>query len=150
MDSKQLMVGNYVLDREDRSDDTVYKVCRTYDEDFYIWNEGGDVEYFSCKTVGSQDDYYEIKPFGIELSKKWFKKLGFEIDEDNNINYYTINDVIESNSYPERQDFIVMYDSGQHYFQCDSFEIPLDHVHELQNLYFVLTRGKQLKIKEDE
>ncbi len=119
MDSKQLMIGKYLL---------------------------LDV---AVKRIEPANESNNWEP--IELSRDWFEKLGFEVEEcETGLVYYSISDAIQSESYPEFQDFTIMFDGQRHYFLSESFQIPLDYVHELQNMYFVLTRGKQLKIKEDE
>lgn len=72
---------------------------------------------------------------GIKLTEEWLKKLGF-------INYefpfiYSLDNVQ------------ILYEKGSYWFQLfKSEEVAVNHIHQLQNLYYSLSGGKELTIKQ--
>ena len=80
----------------------------------------------------------------IPLTEEWLLKLGFSATshlhnfyhEDNM--YFQIMSTIRNTQTGERSGF---------YFDSDGFDLKLDHVHQLQNLYFALT-GEELELKQ--
>lgn len=78
---------------------------------------------------------------GIPLTKEWLVKFGFDMNE------YKLGE------YPfwEVGDFELLYDEEkEEFFYVHSYEgdkdTPINHVHQLQNLYFALC-GVELEIK---
>lgn len=88
----------------------------------------------------------EFEP--IPLDKKWLRKFGFD-DWDYEDIYIGI-DVNNSNfvlSKPKKYEFMKNY---LWEYKADMWQkyVELQYVHQLQNLFFVLT-GKELTIKDD-
>ena len=113
MEANELRINNYVYPFDD-----IYLVTKkTILED--------------CIQVCFKDfeNTNELHP--IPLTEEWFLKFGFEKSDT----YYTywIN---------EFKAFIIMSDSRrEHYFLCDcDVDTNIQYVHELQNLYFALTK----------
>lgn len=76
---------------------------------------------------------------GVPLTEEWLIKFGFErqpFDHENNKDYKLGNIFIQEHT--EVNDFICCNTSPDF--------IKIEHVHQLQNLYFVLT-GEELTIK---
>jgi hypothetical protein len=69
----------------------------------------------------------DIKP--IPLTEEWLLKFGF----DNSL----VKDIFLA------LDCNVIYDEGKYYFRRRGFQMVIKHVHQLQNLYKVLT-GEEL------
>jgi hypothetical protein len=99
------------------------------------------------RVVDSEGDSFkntwaEIKP--IPLTEEWLLKFGFEINrqtkEENNI----------WRCYSE-EGFFEVEQIGSSFFLDDNhcYGTKINHVHQLQNLYFALT-GEELKDKNDE
>jgi hypothetical protein len=99
------------------------------------------------RVVDSEGDSFkntwaEIKP--ISLTEEWLLKFGFEINrqtkEENNI----------WRCYSE-EGFFEVEQIGSSFFLDDNhcYGTKINHVHQLQNLYFALT-GEELKDKNDE
>ena len=91
--------------------------------------------------------FYRIEP--IPLTEEWFKKLGFNWDEDDgwNISYLSIQEgdyrlcVMDDEAEVEFNSYKPSY-SYQHVFVGH-----VEHVHQLQNLYFALT-GEELELSK--
>lgn len=103
------------------------------------------VELIHKKHFDCRDDYGMFTPNGkyepIPLTEEWLLKLGFEKDEYNNQKayYYTFNgfklNVINGS--------LVIDNPNQ---LASAKNIKIEHVHQLQNLYFALT-GEELEVK---
>lgn len=79
-----------------------------------------------------------VKP--IPLTEEWLIKFGFELDLKHGD--YLVNQIYQADFYYYVIDSFE-YNSGG-YSHC---EVKIEHVHQLQNLYFALT-GEELTIKE--
>ena len=79
----------------------------------------------------------------IELTEEWLLKFGYGVDREFDHHFIDNtsikNEVLRYSTYSKL--FTIEGDLG------DVIEIPLQYVHQLQNLYFALT-GEELKIKE--
>jgi hypothetical protein len=85
--------------------------------------------------------WFDIKP--IPLTEEWLLNLGFKKDSKLN---YVFN--LEFNEGYEKIT-VELYEGGDNdfYFRGNILLDELKHVHQLQNLYFILT-GEELTIKE--
>jgi hypothetical protein len=86
--------------------------------------------------IPDDEDYFE-ECQSIPLTEEWLVKFGFESNNSTS-NFLTY--------YNERYDYrIEIYQNGDVWF--DELR-KIQHVHQLQNLYFVLT-GEELTLKEN-
>ena len=99
-----------------------------------------DVDYNTIQ-IKVDDLYYIIQKNGvyepIPLTEEWLEKFGFDIKDKNRLDWVKGAFNLER-SYEDNNKF---------WFEVYSHYIPLDYVHQFQNLYFALT-GEELIIKE--
>ena len=135
MKVKELRIGNYINGIYDQ-DNELSEICRVVamDEtgsllDYQIWVES---------ESSNHEFYYEFNP--ILLNAEWLEKFGFI---KNGILYEK-----EKHSQFALKEWIVGGITEWIIFWGDSIlhKIEPKYIHELQNLYFVLT-GEDLKIK---
>ena len=124
MKANELRLGNYVYDGEK-------ELCK-------IWAVHKDrltVEIPNDNTtfLGRYKIEY-AKP--IPLTEEWLLKFGFILNNDD---YYESRDGILCYVEDGKVNMIL--------FEIGDWETEIDHVHQLQNLYFALT-GEELKIEE--
>lgn len=123
MNAKDLRIGNIVY----------YKVEDELD-DRKEWNE---INIIDAEDILSLEDCESKKQnhpyFPIPLTEEWLEKLGFEKVDNAWINSIAL--YFDSEEYA--------YNAS--YFEYDNL-IVIKHVHQLQNLYFALTR-EELKYK---
>lgn len=74
----------------------------------------------------------------IPLTEEWLKKFGFDNSLVDEIYLYQHDSI----KFPPT---IIFFDNGEYIFR-KRCEIKIQYVHQLQNLYFVLT-GEELKLK---
>lgn len=130
MEANELRIGNYInkfgIDYEcdtpvaDRYD--VQAVSVTIDVLKDIDNYNGTTDH----------PYYEEIP----ITEEWLLRFGFEFDEYDDFDFGFM-------SIRKDEDGYFYYNPISEYY--DSMKIILKYVHELQNLYFALTR-RELKI----
>ena len=77
------------------------------------------------------EDYERVQ--GLILTEEWLLKFGFEKIKTNNCIYWTLNNVD-----------IWELNGGF----ANDLDIPIQYIHQLQNLYFALT-NEELTAKED-
>lgn len=153
MKAEELRIGNYVNIKDwqdeisffgefDISQDQLDNLINKGDGYVIVKSIGYDVELVA---YGCNIDFYaynEIEP--IPLTKEWLLKLGFEKSDitgfdmcfiNNNINRYVIQKMCD------KWTLFIRIDN-------DNLELLLgfDHVHQLQNLYYALTK-EELKLK---
>ncbi len=135
MEAKELRIGNYLkTDRECQDD---------YVEVVEIYNEN----YFCTCSAGLNYQKEHVKP--ILLTEEWLLSLGFERvtpaknEYDNDYDYWYSYE-LEGFGRIALKDGVLIPD--QYYF-LDGLDFNLKHVHELQNLYYALTK-KELTIKK--
>lgn len=132
MNVNELRIGNYF-----KTNSETHKVLSIewyeLDEKYYIYSDDG------C-CVSSLDDLIPIPLTEEILLKCGAEYLGF-VDEFNEIKEYDLNYGVKVDFYVKINEFDVYY-CNNIIECCDDNEIKL---HELQNLYFVLTK-KELKI----
>jgi hypothetical protein len=123
LESRELRIGNWVSMAE-------YGVQQISSYNIYQLNlmEAG------AKVA---DYYHLIEP--IPLTEEWLVKFGFfekykSTSNRWNIKWFEIHDIEDDNGYLEGR---FMYD----------FRLHIQHVHNLQNLYFALT-GEELTLKQ--
>lgn len=120
---EELMIGNYVNDENGFQ----MEVCSIHDD--------GTVY---CDFDGNEGDMWEFDeknpPKGIEITNEELSRLGFEND---GLLYE-----FRSAEYVLKSDFkyVWVYDVELKSCIC----VKCEHVHELQNLFYILT-GKQLR-----
>lgn len=133
LEARELRIGNLFLGKPVSHDDlpmvtmTVKKIEKYQGDDLINGFWWGQSDYCGWNMK-------DIKP--IPLTEEWLVKFGFEYNG-------------------------MWWDSSQEYFELDTFKdsyvmgvnsceynhgIEINHVHQLQNLYFALT-GKELTIK---
>ena len=133
MDSKDLRIGNILQEKK-------YKTPQRINEFFGLFTVEVDSPYFDYET----DDCHtpclgNLEP--IPLTQEWLLKFGFEEDS---CNYYKIIENQEAVLYIDKLDATFAY--GYPY-ECSGGDLKLKHVHQLQNLYYALTK-KELTIKK--
>lgn len=123
MKANELRLGNYVFTKSE----TIEQVSEINETLISIKTRHG-------KTVGGFDITL-FKP--IPLTEEWLVKFGLkQVTYDKKRFYFLGTD-------------IYIFDESKIYFNADSsnLSVKLEHVHQLQNLYFTLT-GEELTIKE--
>jgi hypothetical protein len=143
MKETELRIGNYLMDEDN---DSLVVVSRIENPEYTKWNTGDD---FSIVVLeyGTKERYLEgdFKP--IPLNQEWLRNLGFNIggydllfwEHPNlkNTDFAGINWADED--IPEYQFLNV---------SINGIIIQIDYVHQLQNLYFLLT-GEELTLKKE-
>ena len=113
--AKELRIGNLVYIFHNR-DVTVKNILNEY------INIEESIDIFS---------YHELKP--IPITEEWLLKFGFEKETD-----------VCGFKWSKGNFYILQF--GKNAFYCDySLVFAVDHIHQLQNLYFALTQ-KELTI----
>lgn len=86
-------------------------------------------------------DYRDLEP--ISLTEEWLvKKLGFEkeLSEAIGIDIWYSYDI---------DDFVVdEFEQGKFTYIKSSGKVEIKYVHQLQNLFYLLSNGKELTVKE--
>lgn len=113
MKAEELMIGNYLQYES--------QIC-----------EVTEIDYSGCKLLKPSRfivryDFDEISP--IPLTEQWLIDFGFEKLETG---------FLKTDSF-----FSVFMDSDFYFWIGNDFRINIEHVYQLQNIYFALT-GKQL------
>ena len=101
-------------------------------------NDNGFV-YFRKKNLQRVSENVDsIEP--IPLTEEWLLKFGFELDEEDD-GFFKRK--IKTSVNEKSECLVFIYES---YYQVEVAEI--NHVHQLQNLYFALT-GEELTLKDE-
>lgn len=117
MNVKDLRIGNIIKDR------------------------GSNIPYFilganKFKNIIEWDSLFEYEP--IPLTEEWLLKFGFHKHN----NAWVQDDFNENNN---RFYFSIWSDTDEDFrYNSSEFDVELNYVHQLQNLYFALT-NKELK-----
>lgn len=136
MEAKELRIGNYIYSKRSQ-------------------------EEISVGATHVEMDIYSYKP--ITLTEEWLLNLGFEnwgkgklySNEYENYDRYVLYNVLDGTSNFEVHYINSTYggtNDFQYVISCDeddriNWGVEIEHVHQLQNLYFALT-GEELTIKE--
>lgn len=130
MKANELRIGNMVQ---------LYR--RPSDKDKSVYSVKDILKHKNIYFVSLSDDFMVNIETGIgpiPITKEWLIKFGFSKsypDGEESFGYWDLNNV-------EFLDF----ENGE--FEINSTAFIFKYVHQLQNLYFVLT-GEELKLKED-
>jgi len=128
MKAQNLRIENLLLD--DSSDD-IMVVARIESRQYTNWNNG---EHYNitCLKLGTVKDYYigDFRP--IPLTEEWLLKFGFEYHHKvRSRSFYNIGNLFAEVGGDGRTD---IYGTLAGELMCF-----VNHVHQLQNLYFALT-----------
>lgn len=146
MNPTELRIGNYVfgitdtyVDREDKIDVNVFKVALLAEDVIKLDIGFGTLESYEQKPIISRR-LNELKP--IPLTEQWLLKFGFENVENESIEFileleekFLLSIIIED----------LTWAVGYGFDWSRTFNIK--YVHQLQNLYFLLT-SEELKLKQ--
>lgn len=143
MKTNELMLGNYVQDNEDLSDKIIYEIVKIECEIFAEYNSDGDEYNVTAKIANDTQphNYFDLHPAGIPLTEKWLLDFGFSkqycTDGYIAIDFGNIEIVLrEPNEFEDC--YFFRFKMGY------DFDARLKYVHELQNLYFAITKSKLL------
>lgn len=131
MKANELRIGNYVFDRENRDDNTFYKIALIKSPEYNTWSSEDD--YLISAIADST--MYDIIPSGIPLTEELLSKCNAK---ENSERYFIGL-------------FCLHYDwdeNGNKWFYFCPETLPnikIKYLHQLQNLYFALT-GEELII----
>ena len=136
MTANELRIGNFLIELGNSPDPLkrIFNITAIYGrntERFVVEDDNGDIMSASFLT-------------GIPLTEEWFLKFGFEYSEARKS---------ESDGFDEwHKDGCFLGDFNGECFIMDALDqagisVRLEYVHQLQNLFFVLT-GTELEIKE--
>lgn len=127
---KELRIGNWI------------EVKRYENRNRRIEEIGSGLAYL-CPTEfkdGSVESYIDIHP--IPLTHKILLKIGFRYDTASE-QYIKMHTGVSQGS---QKVISLENDYDSEYFRFTLFDIPINSVHQLQNLFFALT-GEELEIK---
>ena len=136
MDSKELRIGNFIRLKENGNIFDV-QIVGTRCESIDVYNNGIYTSYF--KNI----DYYLDS---IPLTEEWLLKFGFERVMPTE-NFYDNDGYAYELNYWGRialKNGVLISDE---YYFLDGLDFDIKYVHELQNLYYALTK-KELTIKK--
>ena len=146
MEAKEFRIGNFMLDE----DNELCQICSLISEKHSEYEGYGNIS-------GEEGDYKIEYPEKdgiwltkvlnpIPLTEQWLLKLGFtKISEGNfSIGNSIITKIMWEDDEPEWK-FKRILSSDIYYYKRSM--LPIDNIHQLQNLYFALT-GEELKIKQ--
>lgn len=132
MEAKNLRIGNFVKDRGN-------KVIRI---DFMEYQESGYSTKFGQRMFLGNEEVHSMTEYTdyaipIEITEEWLSKLGFTRDNETDYRWYLL-------------DKSIAYDADDNFIRIAySWEFgKRKYVHELQNLFFVLT-GNELSIENE-
>ena len=138
MKATELRIGNYVYYGH-----TTHIVSGIHGNKVYSWwvKDGEPVIEYEAKDISGtqvENPYIDVisqyEP--IPLTEEWLEKFGFDIKDKDRLDW------VKGAFNLERSN----EDNNKFCFEVYSHYIPLDYVHQLQNLYFALTR-EELTIK---
>lgn len=140
MKTKELRIGNYLY-----YEHTTHIVSGVHGNKVYSWwvKDGEPVIEYEAKDISGtqvENPYMDVvsqyEP--IPLNEEWLEKFGFEERLGGRFFKHTW--------------FYIDQDcagvSGWYFRNIDGFKYKCEYIHQLQNLYFVLT-GKELTLKQD-
>ena len=97
------------------------------------WINDGDGDFTVCRKTLAHVEKFPNKFKPIPLTEEWLVKFGFEKIKENTYSAPVVSFLI----YTNQKKYAVSFWQGN----------ELEHVHQLQNLYFALV-GEELTIKE--
>ncbi|MGI6337857.1 MAG: hypothetical protein ACOXZV_00575 [Bacteroidales bacterium] len=129
MNASELRIGNWI-----------------YERDLLFGNKVAIQVKSSADLCNIENLPNEFEP--IQLDEEWLQKFGFDVSvQTNDYIWIDVNDSIFVLSKPEKYLFTKNF---LWEYRCGTLPrfVELEYVHQLQNLFFVLT-GKELTIKND-
>lgn len=138
MKASDLRIGNYVY-----YEHTTHIVSGVHGNKLYSWwvKDGEPVIEYEAKDISGtqvENPYMDVvsqyEP--IPLTEEWLLKFGFDMKDKNRLDW------VKGAFNLERSN----EDDSKFCFEVYSHYIPLDYIHQFQNLYFTLT-GEELKLK---
>ena len=138
MKASDLRIGNYVY-----YEHTTHIVSGIHGNKVYSWwvKDGEPVIEYEAKDVSGtqvENPYIDVisqyEP--IPLTEEWLLKFGFDMKDKNRLDW------VKGAFNLERSN----EDNSKFCFEVYSHYIPLDYIHQFQNLYFALT-GEELTLK---
>lgn len=132
MDIKELRIGNFITGLYEDEEKKAFCKVNGLSEIPEALGDGWSIMVESEENIEWFDDFQPIP-----LDEEWLLKFGFEWNDE--YKEYHLNGVQ-----------VVFYKSGWIDLMLEGiehFEMKVDYVHSLQNLYFALT-GKELELKE--
>lgn len=138
MKASDLRIGNYVY-----YEHTTHIVSGVHGNKVYSWwvKDGEPVIEYEAKDVSGtqvENPYIDVisqyEP--IPLTEEWLLKFGFDMKNKNRLDW------VKGAFNLERSN----EDNSKFCFEVYSHYIPLDYIHQFQNLYFALT-GEELTLK---
>ena len=120
MNAKEFRIGNFVFDDENE----VVKVENIMSNRFVVWNDMEDCVLFSKKNDSINMFASKINP--IPLTEEWLLKFGFVEEFENK--FYKNSLAIE------------VFENECIVYLGDFVDLAIKYVHDLQNLYFSITR----------
>ncbi len=137
MITNKFMLGNYVLDNEDRSDLTIFELHSIETQEYNDFNCSEEYLFTAKKLGDNGQSFYDLVPSEIPITEKWLLDFGFK---QNELTFSLAND--------EYSITIFFCDLWQFQYKTplESANLVNDFkVHELQNLYYSLT-GRFLQL----
>ena len=130
MEATELRIGNFIYKQIPKKDTQLQLV--------EVLSIDGSFEFLDVKNSESYiTEKCSLKAFEpIPLTEEWLGKFGFDIKDKDRLDW------VKGAFNLERSN----EDNNKFCFEVYSHYIPLDYVHQLQNLYFALT-GEELKLK---
>jgi hypothetical protein len=126
MNTNELRIGNLC---QDKISGALLKVTGTHENDISF--------YVIDRNLFPLQPGWQAEP--IPLTEEWLLRFGFEKNDNNQF-------ILMEGSVD------ILFNKDLNGWTCDGINFSInmtEHVHQLQNLYFVLT-GEELKLKEDE
>ena len=138
MKSNELRIGNYVY-----YEHTTHIISGIMGSKIYSWwvKDGEPVIEYEAKDVSGtqvENPYMDVISYyePIPLTEGLLKEFGFDMKDKNRLDW------VKGAFNLERSN----EDDSKFCFEVYSHYIPLDYIHQLQNLYFALT-GEELTLK---
>jgi hypothetical protein len=126
MNTNELRIGNLC---QDKISGALLKVTGTHENDISF--------YVIDRNLFPLQPGWQAEP--IPLTEEWLLRFGFEKNDNNQF-------ILMEGSVD------ILFNKDLNGWTCDGINFSInmtEHVHQLQNLYFVLT-GEELKLKENE
>jgi hypothetical protein len=139
MDARELRIGNYIASGEKYSDTSMIGKVLS------IGSEEQNFEQIFCECEESFEWFFKDSYCGIELTPEWLERLGFKYNDGIRDSYS--NEALELYGSPMESGWAVEAIFDQHLDLRLHRKIVINHLHQLQNLYFALT-GEELTLSE--
>jgi len=135
-DSKELRLGNYGTDESYDVFKRIIKVESINDKGINLEIED-DGRYPEIANYIIEPEYRFDTLYPIPLTKDWLLRFGFKKQLDSS---YEKNDISLFLDKRFKTNLYLQTNDSSENFKWFSFERKIEYIHELQNLYFALTR----------